>query len=172
MRLRPTQLEELAPAPFIVIVGLAGGVLQGIPRFFLGNGSNAEARSAQLVVVGAFSLLWWAGAFLLWWAAVRRRRFSVWKTAWHLTLALSLAQLLDLALGLVVASIETNGAIVTALIHAPLSASSSSLVLVLILGPIRFLGSALLVAFGRQLPERGSPTAPRPLTSTDPEAVA
>ena len=172
MRLSPTQLEELAPAPFIITVGVGGGVLQGIPHFFLGNGSSTTARPAQLAIVGVFSLLWWAGAFLLWWAAVRRRRFSIWKTAWHLTLALSLAQLLDQALGLVVASIETKGAIVEALIHAPLSASSSGLVLVLILSPIRFLGSALLVAFGRQLPERGSPTTPRPLTSTDPEAVA
>ena len=172
MRLSPTQLEELAPAPFILIVGLAGGVLEGIPRFFLGNGSSAEGRSAQLVVVGAFSLLWWAGAFLLWWAAVRRRRFSIWKTAWHLTLALSLAQLLDLSLALVVASIETKGAYVEALMHAPLSMSLSNLLLVLILSPIRFLGSALLVAFGRQLPERGSPNTPRPLTSTDPKAVA
>ena len=171
MRCRPTQLEELAPAPFIVVVGLVGGVLQGMPRFFLGNGSSTEARSAQLVIVAAFSVLWWAGALLLWWVAVRRRRFSIWKTAWHLTLALSLAEVLDLALALAAASIQTKGAIVEALVHAPLSMSLSSLGLVLFRSPIRFLGSALLVAFGRQLPERDNPAAPRPLSS-HPQALA
>ena len=104
-------VEELAPARFILLVGAVGGVLQSIPVFFHGSTNVASARLAQLVVVLGVSLLWWTAAALLWWIAVQRRRFSIWRTAWEVTLALALADLLVSALSLVVASIETKGRI-------------------------------------------------------------
>jgi hypothetical protein len=172
MRVLPSQIEQLAPAPFILGVSLAGGVFQGIPGFFLGNTGGTGARAAQIVVAVGISVMWWAAAALLWWAAVRRRQFSTWKSAWHVTLALALADVLGLALGYAAASIETHGAFVEALIHAPLSTSSSGLsFIVLIRSPIRFLGAALLIALGRRLPGSGGLVDHRRLASADPEAV-
>ena len=156
-----TKIEALATAPFILVVGSVGGVLQGIPHFFLGSSSRTDMRIVQMVAFDVISVLWWAAALLLWWVAVRRRRYSVWSTAWHVTLALVLADVLGLALGYLDASIETNGAFVEALARAPLSFSTSGLVVVLIRCPIRFLGSALVVYLGRQLPGHTSPVAPR-----------
>jgi hypothetical protein len=173
MRVLPTQIEQLPPAPFILGVSLAGGVLQGIPGFFLEHTDGTGARVAQLVVAVGISVVWWAAAVLLWWTTVRRRQFSIWKTAWHVTLALALADVLGLALGYVSASIETHGAFVEALVHAPLSASTSGLsFIVLIRSPIRFLGAAMVIALGRRLPGSGGLVDHRPLASADPEAVA
>jgi hypothetical protein len=70
--------------------------------------------------------LWWAAAILVGWVAVRRRRYSIWWTAWHLSLALAVADLLQMGLGFADASI-------------------------LVRSPFRFLGSAVVVAFARLL---------------------
>jgi hypothetical protein len=166
-----TQIEELSPAPFILLVGLVGGVLQGVPHFIVGISDSTNGRIVQMVVFDLISVLWWTAALLLWWVAVRRRQFSVWSTAWHVTLALVLADVLGLALGYVDAAIRTNGAFLEALARAPLSFSTSGLIVVLIRCPIRFLGSALVVFLGRRLPGHANPVAPRASMSTDSEAV-
>ena len=161
-----TKIEALAAAPFILLAGLVGGVLQGIPHFFLGSSSRTDMRIVQMVVFDVISVLWWAAALLLWWVAVRRRRYSVWGAASQVTLALVLADVLGLALGYLDASIQTNGAFVEALMRAPLSFSTSGLVVILVRCPIRFLGSALVVYLGRQLPGHSNPVAPRPKAAT------
>jgi hypothetical protein len=166
-----TQIEELTPAPFILLVGFVGGVLQGVPHFIVGTSTSTDARIVQMVVFDVLSVLWWAAALLLWWVAVRRQRYSVWSTAWHVTLALVLADVLGLALGYVNASIETNGAFLEALARAPVSFSTSGLVVVLIRCPIRYLGSALVVFLGRRLPGHTNSAGPRPSMSTDPKAI-
>lgn len=168
MRRLWTQIEELSPAPFVLLVGFVGGVLQGIPHFFLASSSSRDARIVQMVVFDVISVLWWAAALLLWWVAVRRRQFSVWSTALQVTLSLVLADVLGLALGYLDASIETNGAFLEAIARAPLSFSTSGFVVVLIRCPVRFLGSALVVFLGRRLPGLA---VPRPSMSTDREAV-
>jgi hypothetical protein len=166
-----TKIEELSSAPFILLVGLVGGVLQGVPHFFIRISDSTNGRIVQMVLFDVFSVLWWAAALLLWWVAVRRRQFSVWSTAWHLTLALVLADVLGLSLGYVDASIQTNGAFLEAFARAPLSFSTSGFIVVLIRCPIRFLGSTLVVFLGRRLPGHANPVAPRPSMSTDPGAV-
>lgn len=171
MRRLLTQIEQLAPASFILVVGMAGGALRGIPPFFLPTTDGTGAHVAQFVVVALASALWWAAAILLCWTSARRRGFSTWTTAWHVTLGLALADVLGLALGYAFASIISHGAFVDALLHAPSSAALSNLGLILIRSPVRFLGAAMLIALGRQLPGTGSPVVPRPLAATDPEAT-
>src|SRR5215510_1455951 len=166
MRRLWTKIEALSAAPFILLVGLVGGVLQGIPHFFLGSSSRTDMRIVQMIVFDVISVLWWAAVLFLWWLAVRRRRYSVWSTAWQVTLALVLADVLGLALGYLNAAIQTNGAFVEALARAPLSFSTSGLVVVLVRCPIRFLGSALVVFLGRNLPGQSNPVSPRSMSTT------
>ena len=166
MRRLWTKIEALSATPFILVVGLVGGVLQGIPHFFLGSSSRTDMRIVQMIVFDVISVLWWAAVLFLWWLAVRRRRYSVWTIAWHVTLALVLADVLGLALGYLNAAIETNGAFVEALVRAPLSFSTSGLVVVLVRCPIRFLGTALVVYLGRNLPGQSNPVSPRSMSTT------
>src|SRR5262249_5122305 len=130
-----TKIEELYPIPFVLLVGFVGGVLQGVPHFIVGSSTSTDARIVQMVVFDVISVLWWAAALVLWWVAVRRRQFSVWGTAWHVTLGLVLADVLGLSLGYLQASIETNGAFLEAIARAPLSFSTSGFVVVLIRCP-------------------------------------
>lgn len=171
VRLLSTRFEELAPTRFVLVVGFAAGVLQGVPTLLVGNTSSTGTRSIHLVVA-ATTVLWWCAAVLLWWAAVRRRRVSVWRTAWHVMLGWALGDMLASALAFVAASIDTHGAFVSAYAHASLSATLPGLVVPTILrSPIRFLGSAMLIAFGRYLLRSAAPFAPHSLTPRDPEAV-
>lgn len=170
MRFFATQLEALAPASFIIVVGLAGGVLQGVPSFFFQSTSSVHV--AQVAALAVISVLWWAAAVLFWWIAVRRRRYSIWKTAWHVTLAWALADVLELGLDLVHTSIQTKGAFVEAVARTPLDFALTNLELILIRSAVRFLGAVILVALGRQLPGSDNHVAPQPSTSTNPEAIA
>ena len=172
MRLLSTQIEELAPLRFILAVALAAGGLDSIPTFFSGHGNSAGGRSIQLVAVAAISVLWLAAGMFLLWGAVRRRSYSVWRIAWHLTLALALGDVLAFALTFAAASIDTQGAYVTAYVHAPLSVTVPGLLApTLLRSPIRFLGWAAAVALGRLWLGSARPFAPRSLTSRDREAV-
>ena len=171
MRRLLRHIEGFAPARFILVVGAVGGVIQGIPRFFLGTTGRAGAHLGQVVLVAVASVLWSAAALLLCWIAVRRRRWSIWKTAGHVTVGLALANVLDIALAAVVASIETKGVFAGAIARAPLTFASSNLVLVLIRSPLWFLGSAMLVALGRHLARGQHRAAPSPSQSSHPEGV-
>lgn len=171
MRSLLTQLEELAPAHFVLLVAVASATLQSIPAFFLPNTGQANWNLIQLVGGAAFGLLWWLAALLLWWVAVRRRRFSIWKIAWHLVLALALADGLALALSLVAGSIETHGRLVRALAQAASTVVWSNLGLILVRCPFRFLGAVALLALGRVLLGMMNPAAREPSMPTDREAV-
>jgi hypothetical protein len=172
VRLLTARLEKLPPTQFILLVGLAAGVLDGVPTLLVGNTSSAGTRPIHLLAVAATTVLWWCAAVLLWWVAVRRRRVSVWKTAWHVMLGWALGDVLALALAFVAASIDTHGGFVNAYVHAPLSATLPGLVgPTLLRSPIRFLGSAVLVAFGRYLLRSAGPSTPHSLTSGDPNCT-
>jgi hypothetical protein len=166
-----TQLEELAPARFVLLVGVASATLRSIPAFFLRNPAHANWNWVQLIGGAAFRLLWWLAALLLWWVAVRRRRFSIWKIAWHLVLALALADGLVLALSLVPDSIETHGRVIKTLAQAASTVVWSNLDPILIRSPFRFLGAVALLALGRVLLGVVNPAAREPLLPTDREAV-
>jgi hypothetical protein len=167
MRRFLTQTEDLAPPRFILLVGLIGGVLLGIPRFFLSGSDSTRAHVAQLIIVAVVALVVWAATLVLWMAAVRRRQFSIWMMAWQVTLGLALADALDTTLAFVHASIITNGAYVEALAPRLSTAAASDVLLILVRSLIRFPVSVVLIAIGRQLPWSGTPVAP-PLTTTDP----
>lgn len=171
MRRLAAHMEGLAAAPFILLVGLIGGALQGMPRFFLGTTGTTDSHFAPFVVVGVASVLWWTAALFLWWIAVRRRRWSLWATATHVTLGFAVADVLASALGMVVASIDTNGAYAEALVREPLTVVSSNLVLTLIRSPLWFLGSVIAVAVGRHLSGGQQTGAPSPSAVTPPDTV-
>jgi hypothetical protein len=137
-RLGLNELEKIAAVPFILFAGLVGGGLQSLGEFAR-NGTGALV--AFFIVIGA--------AVVLWWASVRRRRYSVWRAAFHLTVAMALSQVISFAL------------VVPRTAHAEgvqidwLNAIEQVLWVQLALSPIRFIGAALLVALGRLLPGSG-----------------
>ncbi len=171
MRRITARAEQLAAAPFVLLVGLGGGAVRGVPRLLLGGTGEVDSRAALAVVLGAATVLWWTAALLLWWIAVRRRRWSVWRTATHLTLGLALADVLTTSLGMVAASIGTNGMFAEAAMRDPMAIALPNLVLTLIQLPMWFVGSVVAVALGRHLTgvEQGS-AASRP-TATEPGTV-
>lgn len=163
-------MEVLAPGQFILLVGFGAGLLQGVPAFLLA-GSTAN-RAILAVTFAGLSLLSLAGAVLVWWIAVHRRQFSYWRTAWHLTLALALGDLLAAALALVDAFNQSNGEYISLYVNAPLSTTMPSLLApILLRSPFRLLGSALLVALGRSLHEAQPPMTERPRLSGESNAV-
>ena len=96
MRRITSHIERLAAPPFILLVGLVYGAIQGVPRFWLSGGVGTGLHLAQFVIVGVTSVLWWTAALLLWWISVRRRGWSLWTTAAHVTLGLALGDVLSL----------------------------------------------------------------------------
>jgi hypothetical protein len=172
VRQRLSQLEALDSAPFILVTGAIGGAVRGIPAFFLSNANVAGARWAQLIVALVLSLLSWTGAALLWWIAVRRRRFSIWWTACHVTLALAVADLLVTALSFVRASIETKGEIIFDLGSALPTVFVSNLGVTGIRSAFWLIEALVLVALGRivlRMDERDAPQTSLPI---NPEVVA
>ena len=151
MRRIAEHMEGLAAAPFILLVGVVGGALQGIPPFSLGGAGGTTRRLTQFIVVGGTTVLWWTAVLLLWWIAVRRRRWSLGATAAQVTLGLAFADVLTNGLGMVVASITTNGAFAERIVREPLTFAASNLSLTLIRSPLWFIGSAVAVALGRRL---------------------
>ena len=89
----------------------------------------------------------------------------------HVTLGLALAHLLASALGMVAASLDTNGAFAEALVRDPLAVASSAIVLMLIQVPLWFLGSAIAVALGRKLMGGEEAVAASRSIATPPGAV-
>jgi hypothetical protein len=151
MRRIAIQIEALPGVRFVLLVGLVGGALQGIPRFLLSGTAAPAPRLAGVLVVGISVVVWWTAALFLWWIAVRRRRWSLWTTATHVTLGLALADVLTSALGLVAGSIDTNGRLALLIARDPWNFASSNLVSALIRSPLWFFGAALAVALGRHL---------------------
>lgn len=156
MRLVPTQIEELSSTSFVLIVGMTFGVLQTV----------RELPGLQTTVAGPLlvQLILTLAAVFVWWAAVRRRRFSVWWAAWHLVLAWDLADVL--AVGATVARFRVH-------IHTPwLDVIENTFSPLLVLSPIRFLKSAVLLAVGRLLPGSAKLVDSRPLAPNDSTAVS
>jgi hypothetical protein len=152
MRLDLNEIERLPPAPFILFVGATGGVLQALPSIW-GRDHIAIGLVTQVGVQGA--------ALLLWWVAVRRRRFSVWRTALHLMLALDLAHVIGLLLSLSSVGMQFKASWATPLLSAVLGMS-----------PFRFLGALALVAMGRLLPGSGKLALQGPFAHDVPEIDA
>jgi len=151
MRRIATQIEALEAAPFILLLGLVGGALQGIPHFLFDGVCAPGPRLAVLLVGGISAVLWWTAALFLWWIAVRRRRWSLWTTAAHVTLGLALADVLTSALGMVAASIDTNGRLAELIARDLWNVAEANLVLPLLRSPLWFFGAVVAVALGRHL---------------------
>jgi hypothetical protein len=151
MRRIAAQVEALSAVRFVLLVGLVGGALQGMPRFLLSGTAAPGAHLAGLLVVGVSAVFSLTAAAFLWWIAVRRRRWSLWTTAAHVTLGLALADVLASALGMVAGSIDTNGRLAQLIARDPWNFASSSLVLPLMRSPLWFFGAATTVALGRHL---------------------
>lgn len=171
MRRIAAQVEALTPVPFVLLVGLIGGALQAIPRFLLSGSGAMRPHLAQFVLVGVTSTLYWTAAALLWWIAVQRRPWSLWATAAHVALGLVVADILSNGLGMVAASIDTNGAFAKAVVREPLTFASSNLGLILIRSPVWFFGAAIAVALGRHLSGPPPTIASPPSKPTRSEAV-
>lgn len=169
MRRLSRQIEAWAPARFVLLIGAAGGIIQGIPRFFVRGTGGTGAHFGQFVLIGLASVMWCAAALLLSWIAIRRRRWSIWKTATHVTVGLALASVVDMALGAVVASIETRGVFAEALARAPVTFASSNLGLILLRSPLWFLISATVILLGRHLTGGEHDTVSSPSQSSHPE---
>jgi len=164
VRLSLSRLEELTAVPYILFVGMTWGVLVILPSFAAPTGRPGFVTA---LLVGAAT---GGGAVLLWWASVRRRRFSVWASALHATLALALADAVAMALGLSFA-------------HAPGEIPATVRVLsrhnlmltfevILALSPVRFVAAAVLLAFGRLLPGSGRLIAVPAVAGTRREPVS
>ena len=141
-------LEDLTAGRFILLVGAIGGVLRSYPA------SCVEHATVRLVFV--LFVLTDAAAVLLWWVAVRRRRFSVWKTALHVMLGLDLADALGFGLILAMLSLDARRHMVNAVVHKPVMDLVGVFAAPIL---IRFVVAAAAVAFGRVLPGRGKPVA-------------
>lgn len=171
MRRIAAQIEALAAVPFVLLVGLIGGALQGVPRFLLSGSGAMRPHLAQFVVGGVTSTLYWTAAALLWWIAVRRRRWSLWATATQVAFGLVVADILSNGLAMVAAAIDTNGAVVKAVGREPLIFASSNLGLTVIRSPFWFVGAAIAVALGRHLSGPPPTIASPPSKPTRSEAV-
>ncbi|HEY0997881.1 MAG TPA: hypothetical protein VGD77_17960 [Gemmatimonadaceae bacterium] len=165
MRRTAEQLAVLPGIPFVLVVGLVAGTIQGTPRLLLG-GTSAALKPVPIIIVGVAALFWWLGALLLWWIAVRRRsRTGI--VAAQVTLGLVLGELFASALGMIALPNEFAAVLAK---QFP-TVLSSNLALALVRAPLWFVGSALAVAIGRHL-HRGYELAPPPATpDTHPRAV-
>ena len=163
------EIERLAVAPFILLVAVVAGAIQALPVFLhLGSVHLPSARLAQIVLAMSLAVLNWTGAALLWWFAVRRRQYSIWLTAIHVTVALAAGDLLMNGLGYAAASIETHGEYAVAFAHALPSALPSPLGIALLRSPFWFMEALVLIAVGRLVLHMDSLVAPAPVTHLDP----
>jgi hypothetical protein len=153
MRIVTSRIEQLSARRFIEIVALIAGVFVGMPQILAGSSGNPvpAALVATLAIAGLTATL------ALWWIAVRRRQFSVWRTAWHITLALAMGDFIGFAVAFLAATVQTNGDYAEAYFHASWLTTLPGLVVPMLLrSPIRFVGTATLVALGR-MPRDGEP---------------
>lgn len=145
MRAAIRRIERLAPAPFVLILGTGGGLIQSLIGL-------TQPRGAAAIGAG---LLTFTAAAIVWWLGVRRRRYSVWSIALQLTAAIALADLIGLAIVMLV--------FVSDMRHVPwrdaaVSAGTAQLGLSLIQFPV----ALALIAAGRFLPGIGPDRAALP----------
>jgi hypothetical protein len=172
MRRISAQIEQLSGGRFMLLVGLVAGAIQGVPRFFLDESAGPHPQVISFIVIGLLAVLWWTAAFFLWWIAVHRRRWSLWATAAQVTLGLALADVLNNALGMVVASVETHGTFAEAIVHQPLTVISSNLFPLVVRSPLWFLGAMVAVALGRHLNSADQPLGASASTPAQGEAIS
>jgi len=156
MRRLAAQIEELSAVRFIVIIGVAGGVVQAAPGFFVQ--ANSAPAVFPYVVIGLTTVVVCTSVVLLWWIAVRRRRWSLLSNAAQITLGLGVADLLRTGLSLVIGSIESHGFVASMLAQQPWAFISSNLFVTAIRCPVWFATAAVSVGIGRYL--TAPPTAP------------
>ena len=163
VRLIAAQLESLPAPHFVVLIAAIGGVLRSVPGYLVGR-----TTAGGLIAVSLIS----AATILLWWVAIRRRQCSVWRVAWHVVLALALADLLAFGITLALVSIDTQGRIARDLAQTPLSTLLGAfLPPIPILGAVRFVIATLLIGVGRRLPGSGKLLDRHSLAATHPGAV-
>jgi hypothetical protein len=156
------RIEQLTPGQFVGLVASIAGFLFGMPHLLLGTSTGDRLWP---VAVG-FGLLTWSAGGLMWWIAIRRQQLSAWRTAWHITMALALADLIGFAFVFIAATLQTDGAYADAYFRAPVGTTLPGfLVHTLLRTPARLVGGALLVGLGRAwLRQRRSlPKDPRTL---------
>lgn len=61
MRRIAARLVELGGRPFVLVIGLVAGTIQGVPRLLLG-GSSGPLKAVPVLIVGTTALLWWLAA--------------------------------------------------------------------------------------------------------------
>jgi hypothetical protein len=141
------RVESLPAMSFILVVAAIAGVLRSVPGYLV-----RDNRGGALFTV----IITYTAAMLLWWVAVRRRQFSVWRLAWHLVVALALADMLGFAVSMAMFSIDTRGDAAQHLMQTPLTTFLGAFVPpILVFGLVRFIGAALLLGLGRRLPGSG-----------------
>ncbi|MDP1860093.1 MAG: hypothetical protein Q8K82_15565 [Gemmatimonadaceae bacterium] len=163
VRLIAAHLESLPATHFVLLVATVGGVLRSVPGYLAGR-----TAAGALFTVALIS----AATILLWWVAVRRRQFSVWRVAWHLVVALALADLFAFGITLALVSIDAQGKLARDLAHMPLSTFLGAFVPPIpILGAVRFVIASVLIGVGRHLPGSGKVVNRHSLAPTHPGAV-
>lgn len=131
-------LDTLPPLPFVLVVGIAGGLLQSVVEV-------TQPRGAAAMGLGllSFALI---GAAL--WLGVRRRRYAVWSSALQLAAAGALAALIGLAVAMTLMVPDIRQ---LSWPDALLTVASGHLVM----GLNRFLLAFILIYAGRHLPGIG-----------------
>ena len=163
LKARVEELDQLAPAQFILIVAAAGGIVRGMPSLLRPH-TIAGVLSIVLLNNGAWIALWWL--------AVRRRRFSVLQTAWHVVAALALADTLAFGLSLALVSIDTHGEVARRIAQRPVVDLLGGFVPpLLLLGLLRFVGAAVLLSLGRLLPGGSQGGSDGPFPSVHHDAI-
>jgi hypothetical protein len=163
------QIESLALTPFILLVAAIAGTIQALPVFLhLGSLNLAGARFAQIALITGIAVLDWTGAALLWWFAIRRRQYSIWLTAVHVTVALAAGDLLMNGLGYVATSIETHGEYAIAFARALPAALSGPVGSALLRSPFWFVEALVLISVGRLVLHMDTLVVPPPATHLDP----
>jgi hypothetical protein len=141
----PAAIEKLEPVPFVLLGGAVYAVLEAISSSAVAQRSVAS----QLVLMILLDL---AMVFFLW-AGVRRRRFSVWWSAWQLTLAWDLGNAWSSLIVLQMFDVRLK--------MSWLDFVENLLSVILALSVFRFVEAAAAVAIGRLLPGSGTAAAPR-----------
>jgi len=151
MRRLAAQIETLGPVHFILLIGLAAGAIQALPRLFFPATGALPFQPLAFLVISVTAVLWWTAALVLWWITIRRRRWGVWNSAVQVTLGLVVADLVVIALATVVSSIATRGAVPLTLLQQPMTVVLSNLGITALRCPVWFVGAVLTIAVGRHL---------------------
>jgi peptidoglycan/LPS O-acetylase OafA/YrhL len=114
------EIQQLDASRFVFVV--AGGylLLMSIALPFIHLGDDPRYRFLLLVLIGILGCAQIVLGALLWIVAVRRRQYSVLRTASHVTLGIAIAIILGFLLKMTMDSLGTNGRLMRALVVNPI----------------------------------------------------